>query len=78
MRHRLLPIGWRLGAWLRPKGFHRIRHYGLFASANRAETNARARELLQLATPMTQAPRSGISRAPTAWPTPSVVGAGKA
>src|SRR6266849_918416 len=33
-----------------PKGFHRIRHYGLFASANRAETIARARELLGLAT----------------------------
>ena len=29
-----------------PKGFHRIRHYGLFASSNRAETIARARELL--------------------------------
>jgi hypothetical protein len=34
-----------------PKGFHRIRHYGLFASPNRAETIARARELLGLATP---------------------------
>ncbi len=34
-----------------PKGFHRIRHYGLFASANRAETITRARELLGLATP---------------------------
>ena len=29
-----------------PKGFHRIRHYGLFASANRAANIARARELL--------------------------------
>jgi putative transposase len=34
-----------------PKGFHRIRHYGLFASANRAKTITRARELLGLATP---------------------------
>ena len=34
-----------------PKGFHRIRHYGLFASANRAETIVRVRELLGLATP---------------------------
>jgi len=34
-----------------PKGFHRIRHYGLFASANRAETITRARQLLGLATP---------------------------
>ena len=29
-----------------PKGFHRIRHYGLFANANRAETIATARALL--------------------------------
>src|SRR5262249_59658115 len=29
-----------------PKGFHRIRHYGLFASGNRAANIARARELL--------------------------------
>ncbi len=29
-----------------PKGFHRIRHYGLFANANRADNIARARELL--------------------------------
>src|SRR3981081_1805275 len=34
-----------------PKGFHRIRHYGLLASANRAETIARARELLDLPAP---------------------------
>jgi hypothetical protein len=27
-----------------PKGFHRIRHHGLLASANRAETIARARD----------------------------------
>ena len=32
-----------------PKGFHRIRHYGLFAGGNRAETIARARQLLALA-----------------------------
>jgi hypothetical protein len=38
-----------------PKGFHRIRHYGLLASANRAETIARARELLGLATPAAEA-----------------------
>jgi hypothetical protein len=29
-----------------PKGFHRIRHYGLFANGNRAVNIARARELL--------------------------------
>jgi hypothetical protein len=32
-----------------PKGFHRIRHYGLLAGSNRAETIARARDLLGLA-----------------------------
>ena len=32
-----------------PKGFHRIRHYGLLANANRAENIARARELLGVA-----------------------------
>jgi hypothetical protein len=34
-----------------PKGFHRIRHYGLFASSNRADTIAAAREFLNLAVP---------------------------
>ena len=34
-----------------PKGFHRIRHYGLFASANRAESIATARALLDVAPP---------------------------
>jgi hypothetical protein len=29
-----------------PKGFHRIRHYGLFANGARTETIARARQLL--------------------------------
>jgi hypothetical protein len=32
-----------------PSGFHRIRHYGLFASGSRAENLARARELLGVA-----------------------------
>jgi hypothetical protein len=31
-----------------PKGFHRIRHYGLLASANRVANIARARELLSV------------------------------
>ena len=34
-----------------PKGFHRIRHYGLFASTNRAEGIARARAGLNVAPP---------------------------
>src|SRR6266568_1251395 len=37
-----------------PTGFHRIRHYGLFASGKRAETIARARELLGLAPPVAE------------------------
>ena len=34
-----------------PKGSHRIRHYGLFASSSRAANVTRARELLSAATP---------------------------
>src|ERR1700716_436046 len=34
-----------------PKGFHRIRHYGLFASANRAEPIAQTRQLPRVAAP---------------------------
>jgi hypothetical protein len=35
-----------------PKGFHRIRHYGLLASSRtKADTIERARELIKLATP---------------------------
>jgi hypothetical protein len=34
-----------------PRGFHRIRHYGLFANARRASNLDRTRALLELATP---------------------------
>jgi Putative transposase len=34
-----------------PKGFHRIRHYGLFASGDRADNIAQARELLAVPVP---------------------------
>ena len=34
-----------------PKGFHRIRHYGLFANTGRAAHIARLRELLSFAPP---------------------------
>ena len=37
-----------------PRGFHRIRHYGLFANTNRVANIARARELLLMPTPTTQ------------------------
>ena len=39
-----------------PKGFHRIRHYGLFANTSRTETIARARELLATAAPTIETP----------------------
>jgi hypothetical protein len=38
-----------------PHGFHRIRHYGLFASAKRAENIAKARQLLDAPTPQLEA-----------------------
>ena len=34
-----------------PKGFHRIRHYGLFANTNRAENIATARALFDVTPP---------------------------
>ena len=39
-----------------PKGFHRIRHYGLFANGNRKETIARTRQLLGVAMAETAKP----------------------
>ena len=38
-----------------PRGFHRIRHYGLFASSTRADNIARARELLNVPAPQAEA-----------------------
>jgi len=38
-----------------PKGFHRIRHYGLLATASRAESVDRARRLLGALTPSSDA-----------------------
>jgi len=37
-----------------PKGFHRIRHYGLFANGNRVESIAKARELLAVPPPLNE------------------------
>ena len=34
-----------------PRGFHRIRHYGLLANGNRAENIAKARQLLTVPAP---------------------------
>ena len=39
-----------------PKGFHRIRHYGLFANGNRAESIAKARALLAVKAPEANQP----------------------
>jgi len=39
-----------------PKGFHRIRHYGLLASATRETNIARARELIAMPAPVTDPP----------------------
>ena len=39
-----------------PKGFHRIRHYGLFANGVRAANLAKARELLGMKPPTKAAP----------------------
>jgi hypothetical protein len=47
-----------------PKGFHRIRHYGLFASAPRKANIARARELL--AAPEPEAARAKTTSAAAA------------
>jgi hypothetical protein len=38
-----------------PRGFHRIRHYGLFANGSRADNIARARELLAVPKPHSKA-----------------------
>ena len=59
-----------------PKGFHRIRHYGLLArSPTKAETLARARELIAVATPVQpakaqQATDSGAATEKLAHPCP--------
>jgi hypothetical protein len=46
-----------------PHGFHRIRHYGLFASGARAQNIARARELLVTPKPRNDAVDHGSSSA---------------
>jgi hypothetical protein len=51
-----------------PGGFHRIRHYGLFANGSRAHNIARARELLAMPTPKTntdQAAATDTTEPPT-------------
>ncbi len=54
IRHFLLHV--------RPSGFHRIRHYGLFASAVRADNIERVRQLLAAAENAPQPSREADSR----------------
>ena len=55
-----------------PKGFHRIRHYGLLASAGRKANIARARQLLAAPQPKAERGRTGNAdaTAPTDWRPP--------
>ncbi len=50
-----------------PSGFHRIRHYGLFANGGRAENLARARQLLAMPPPET---RTDVDAEPSALAQP--------
>jgi len=53
-----------------PKGFHRIRHYGLLASGSRTETMEAARKLLNLAPPAVDATSNTDPAQPLAHPCP--------
>ena len=57
-----------------PSGFHRIRHYGLFANVSRAEYIARARQLLHVPKPHTQSADTGCAGdgepQPSSYPCP--------
>jgi hypothetical protein len=46
-----------------PGGFHRIRHYGLFTNGSRADSIARARELLSVRTSQTQSADANAANA---------------
>jgi hypothetical protein len=48
-----------------PSAFHRIRHYGLFANGGRAENLARARQLLGMPDPMSEADDVQLSEPPS-------------
>jgi hypothetical protein len=49
-----------------PTGFHRIRHYGLFANGSRADHIAQARKLLAVPTPKRKADQAADATEPTA------------
>jgi len=53
-----------------PKGFHRIRHYGLFASSRRTPTIEAVRKLLNLASPADEQTSETDPAQPLAHPCP--------
>jgi len=53
-----------------PKGFHRIRHYGLFANGQRTANIAKARELLSVPPPPKPEPPMTPTNEPRVLPTP--------
>jgi Putative transposase len=53
-----------------PKGFHRIRHYGLFANASRADNIARIRDLLRADTPQRHDDANIDEPPPPSYPCP--------
>ena len=53
-----------------PKGFHRIRHYGLFASTNRTETMEAMSKLLDLAPSAAEQPSGTDPEQPLAHSCP--------
>ena len=53
-----------------PKGFHRIRHYGLLANGQRADTIAKARELLAVAAPSPEPEPEGTDDGQRVHPRP--------
>ena len=55
-----------------PKGFHRIRHYGLLASAGCKANIARARELVAAPAPPKETPAEHDNASTTCFPTPAL------
>ena len=53
-----------------PKGFHRIRHYGLLANANRAANIAHARELLAMPSKEPETAKAAEPDQPSVLPRP--------
>jgi hypothetical protein len=51
-----------------PQGFHRIRHYGLLASATRADNVARSRELLAASKPQGQPTDTAVDHSKPSCP----------